>query len=100
LGLRIEIIGNRSDSYVNHSTRSQSKRDGGSELIVLELVTYHTSTQGWIDTHHDLGQVRKWPLQMPPMLPSSERGQELSLKGFQVLGVSNVDREAEWMRIF
>jgi len=32
---------------------------------------------------------------MPPLLPSLGRSQELSLGGFQVLGVSDVARGAE-----
>jgi len=57
-------------------------------------------SRGWTDTRHDLGRVRKWPLQIPSLLPSSGRGQKLSLGGFQIPGVSDVDRGAKWMRTF
>ena len=100
MGLRIEISIIGSDSYVNQPTRLQSKQDDGSRLTITEVITYRTSTRGWIEMRHDLGRVRKRPLQMPPLLPSSGRGWERSLEQFQVLVVSDVGREQNEMRTF
>jgi len=86
LDLIIEISVIRSDSYVNHPTRSQFKLDDGSELTVSEATTHHTLARGWIDTCHDLRRVRKWPLQMPPLLPSLGRVRELTLGDFRFPG--------------
>jgi len=44
---------------------------------------------------HDLGRVRKLPLQMSPLLLFFGKGRKLSLREFQVLGVSDVEKEAE-----
>jgi len=39
------------------------KLNEDSGLVVLEVATRHASFWGWIDMCHDLGRVKKWPLQ-------------------------------------
>ena len=73
LSLMIEIFVIWSESYINHLTRLQSKLDNDFELTVLKVTTRRASTWVWIDTFHDHGQVRKWPLQMPSLLPFLRR---------------------------
>ena len=66
----------------------------------MKVTTRRTSVRGWIDTCHDLGRVKKWLLQMPPLLPSFGKRSGTLPRGFQVPGVSNVDRRAEWNENF
>jgi len=59
LGLRIETSVVKSDSSVNHPSRSKFELGEGTGLNVLEVATCGTSVKGWIDMCHDLGRVRK-----------------------------------------
>ena len=48
----------------NYPTHLKFELDEDSGIDVLEVATHRASLGGWIDTCHDLGWVRKGPLQL------------------------------------
>ena len=61
---------NRIWFFYYYPTCSKFELGKDTGLIVLEVASRRTSVRSWIDMCHDLGRVRKWPLQIPPLLPS------------------------------
>jgi len=68
-----------SSSYPYEPLRVYSNEN--SRLEVLEAATCRSHVWWWKNTWRDLEEVKNWPQQMPPLLPSPWKRSELSLGG-------------------